>query len=134
MKISISAFKALDHPSQCQEFMEGHSNVLRDIGISVNKLTSANISWSNSPESNIIIARNLEDGKLIGGARVDIGGHSLILPIEQAVGPFDEQIYDLVKREAIMGTAEICGVWTSSRIAGRGVAVLLLRSAISLAT
>jgi hypothetical protein len=134
MKISISAFKALDYPSLCEEFMEGHTNVLRDIGISVNKLTSANISWSNSPESNVIIARNLEDGQLIGGARVDIGGRSLVLPIEQAVGMLDEQIYDLVKREAIMGTAEICGVWTSNRIAGRGVAVLLLRSAISLAT
>ena len=134
MKISISAFKVLDHPSICEEFMEGHTNVLRDIGISVNKLTSANISWSKSPESNIIVARNLGDGQLIGGARVDIGGNSLVLPIEQAVGDLDEKIYNIVKHEAILGTAEICGVWTSSKVAGRGVAVLLLRSAIALAS
>jgi hypothetical protein len=134
MKISISAYKAIDNPSISSEFMEGHANVLRDFGISVNKLTSANIAWSKSPESNIIIVRSLETGQLVGGARIDIGGFSLALPIEQAVGQIDSKIYELVKKDAINGTGEVCGVWTSNKVAGRGVAVLLLRAAISLAT
>jgi ribosomal protein S18 acetylase RimI-like enzyme len=134
MKLSITAFRACDYPSLCEEFMEGHANVLRDIGISVNKLTSANISWSKSKDSYVITARSLEDFKVVGGARIDIAGGSLSLPIEAAVGMLDTRIYDLVKEKAVKGTGEVCGVWTSQAVAGRGIALLLLRAAISLST
>lgn len=134
MKISISAFRAIDNPSCCEEFMEGHANVLRDIGISVNKLTSANAAWTRSPESNVIVARSLEDGKLVGGVRVDLGGGSLTLPIEEAVGELDKRIFDVIKKESAQGTGELCGLWTARRVAGMGIAVLLLRSGIAISS
>lgn len=133
IKIKISAFKALDNLSLCEEFMEGHANVLRDIGINVSKLTSANSVWSTSPESTIILARSLENGQLLGGVRVDIGGRSLSLPIEEAIGNLDNRIYEIVKLHASNGgTCELCGLWISSKAGGMGVAALLLKAGISI--
>lgn len=135
IRISIDAFGALENPSYCEDFIEGHTNVLRDIGISVNKLTSANIAWSKSPYSFVITARLLLDNQVVGGARVDIGGKGYVLPIEHAIGYLDGNIYSIIKEKAtIGGIGEICGVWTSRKMSGTGIALLLIRTAVSIAT
>lgn len=53
----------------------------------------------------------------MGGARVQIADGILPLPIETAIGKYDEKIYAYVKK----GSAEICGMWNSKEVAGMGI-------------
>lgn len=78
------------------------------------------------------MAKSIQTNKIIGGARIDIKGDDQDLPIEEAVGYIDEKIYSRVKEVKLMEAAELCGLWTSLAVSGRGTAVLLIRSAISI--
>jgi hypothetical protein len=69
----------------------------------------------------------------IAGARVDVYGGAIQLPIEEAIGIIDKSIYPLVKSYSNNGTGEVCGLWTSSNSAGNGIAFMLIKSAIVVA-
>lgn len=130
--IKIRAFRAVDDNESCQKFVEGHMRVLKNFGITM--ITSANVEWFTDPDTYVIVAESMDDGRVLGGARVQVAKGIIPLPIEKAVTELDDSIHDVIKDYIPQGVAELCGLWNSREIAGMGIgSVFLTRTAVSLA-
>lgn len=129
--LKLRAFRAIDEPDTCALFIEGHTNVLASIGIK--KVTSSKNEWQYNPAAFVIVVESLDGKKVLGGARVHVSGGSQPLPIEEATGAMDANIYDLVWQKAQTGTGEVCGLWNSPDLAGYGIgSPLLIRAGIAI--
>ncbi|MVN21240.1 hypothetical protein [Mucilaginibacter arboris] len=127
--IRIRAFRAIDEPETCEQFIEGHVRVLKAFNITM--ITSAKAEWTEDPNTYVIVAESTDTGKVLGGARVQVAGGKLPLPIETAVEKFDKSIYSVIKDYSKEGTAELCGLWNSREIAGMGIgSTFLIRTAV----
>lgn len=127
--LKIRAYRAINEPDTCEKFIEGHSQVLHNIG--VKKVTSSKNDWMYNPNTFVIIVEH-EDGRVMGGSRVDVAGGTQLLPIEEATGYLDNKIYGLVAQYSQNGgTGEICGLWNSREVAGLGIgSVFLTRASV----
>jgi hypothetical protein len=131
--VRLRAFRATDDPEACNMFLEGHANVLTSIGIT--KVTSSKTEWPKNPAVFVIVVESLDGTKVFGGARVHVYGGTQPLPIEEATGALDPSIFDLVRRYAVDGTGEICGLWNSHELSGYGIgSPLLIRTGIAIST
>ncbi|WP_345209926.1 hypothetical protein [Mucilaginibacter gynuensis] len=131
--VRIRAFRAIDEPETCERFITGHTQVLTSIGVT--KVTSSKNAWAINPNSFVIIVESLNGSEVFGGGRVQVAGGTEALPIEQATGAMDPSIYELVKKQALHGTGEICGLWNSQTLAGYGIGTpLLIRTLIAMAS
>ncbi len=117
----------------CKLFAEGHSNVLKDYGVT--KVTSSNYDWMHNPDVYVVLVQDASTGEVVGGERIHIKGQNAIpLPIESAVGIVEERIYNLVSDYARMGTtSELCGLWNARKIVGQGISILLTKLGVALA-
>jgi hypothetical protein len=130
--IKIRAFRAIDDYDACKKFAEGHANVLRDYGVT--KVTSANYEWIHDPEVYVVTVEDSINDSIIGGERIHIKSGNTVLPIESAVGVVDDKIFRLVSDYCLDGvTAELCGLWNSKQIAGKGISTVLTKVGVSLA-
>ncbi len=130
--IRIRVFRAVDDLVSCQKFVEGHMKILKVFGISM--ITSANIEWFMDPFTYVIIVESVENGKVFGGARIQISGGECPLPIEAAVSELDSNFQNIMKKYEGRGTAEVCGLWNSREVAGLGIgSVFLTRTAVAVA-
>lgn len=130
--IVFRAFRAVDEPEACLRFVEGHRKVLEIYGITM--ITSNKALWMEHESTYVILVESKEDGKVVGGARVQIADGNLLLPIEEAVGIIDKKIYDIVNSYKSDSVAELCGLWNSREIAGYGIgSTFLTRTSIALA-
>lgn len=127
------AFRAIDEPILCQKFVQGHSDVLKQYGVT--KVTSSNNDWIHNPFVYVVTVESIETGEVVSGLRIHIAHHDYPLPMEMAVSQVDHKIFDLVKGYSILGTGEVSGLWNSKSISGYGVgAVLLIRAGIAIAS
>jgi len=126
MKIRIRAYRAIDDIESCEKHAEGHRRVLEVYGVS--KVTSANLDWMTNPKTYVVQAESVSEGKVLGGARVQLAGEKP-LPIEDAIADLDSNIYEMVKQLNIKGTGELCGLWNSREIAGLGIGSFFLTKA-----
>lgn len=117
-KIRIRAFRACDDLEGSVRFHQGHSEVLAAFGL---KLTSADPIWFDDPFSYVILIESLDGTQSYGGSRIQISTPQTPLPLESAIGHMEPRIFDLVKELRNEGTAEICGLWNSSVVAGMGI-------------
>lgn len=132
LSVSFRAFRAVDEPESCAHFIEGHRKVLEIFGITM--ITSNKALWVDHKNTYVILVESKEDGRPLGGARLQIADDKLQLPIEDAVGVVDTNIYDVVNQYKASCTAELCGLWNSREIAGYGIgSFFLTRAAIALA-
>lgn len=130
--IVFRAFRAVDEPEACLRFIEGHRKVLEIYGITM--ITSNKALWMEHESTYVILVESKEDGKVVGGARVQIADGNLLLPIEDAVGIIDKKIYDIVNSYKSDSVAELCGLWNSREVAGYGIgSTFLTRTSIALA-
>lgn len=127
--IKMRAFRATDESLTCSEYIQGHSKVLTDYGIS--NVTSSKTTWVDNPSVYCVIAET-EAGTMIGGIKVQVANSRFPLPVEDAVGSMDSKIHELVKKYSAEGVGELCGLWNSKDVAGMGVSVLLVRAGISI--
>jgi hypothetical protein len=129
--VRFRAFKATDDEASCFKFIEGHRRVLEIFGITM--ITSAKHEWVYHDNTYVILVESLEDGRALGGARIQIADEHLALPIETAIGKLDVNIFkQLDGRKPLTG--ELCGLWNSKEIAGFGVgSIFLIRAAVALA-
>lgn len=131
--VRLRAFRAIEDAKSCELFIDGHTKVLTSIGIT--KLTSARHEWMYNPAVFVLIVESLDGKNVYGGARINVSGGTQPLPIEEATGILDDKIFDLVKKFALHGTGEICGLWNSREIAGYGIgSIFLTRAAVAIAT
>ncbi|MES2478177.1 MAG: hypothetical protein V4561_03770 [Bacteroidota bacterium] len=130
--VRLRAFRAVDDPVSCQLFLEGHEHVLTSIGVT--KVTSSKDEWTRNPAAFVLIVESLDKSKVYGGARIHVSGGTEPLPIEQATGMMDDNVFDLVWHYAQNGTGEGCGLWNSREISGYGIgSIFLTRAAIAIA-
>jgi hypothetical protein len=130
VNIKIKVYKAVDEPELCKQYLAGHRAVLEVYGIS--KITSNNDNWIYNPEVYVITAESIIDQELLCGIRVIKVGGTQALPVESAIGQLDSKIYELVKSNAETGAGELCGLWNSRKVAGKGLSFLLTRMGISI--
>src|SRR5690606_22163675 len=131
--VRLRAFRAIDDPSTCERFIEGHAHVLTAIG--VKKVTSSKNDWMYNPAVFVLIVESLDGRRVFGGVRIHVAGGSEPLPIEQATGHMDPAMYDLVYQYAQSGTGEGCGLWNSREIAGYGIgSIFLTRAGAAIST
>lgn len=131
--VRLRAFRAIDDPETCNLFIEGHTQVLTNIGVT--KVTSSKNEWMYNPAAFVLIVESLDKKKVYGGVRIHVAGGSQPLPIEEATAALDPAIYKLVYNYAQQGTGEFCGLWNSREIAGYGVgSIFLSRACVAIST
>lgn len=116
-EIRIRAFRTTEDEETCLKFVAGHQKVLENHGIyNVNSS-----GWMYNPSVFVIVVETLDKTKLFGGARVHGADGIHPLPIEEATGPMDSRVYDVVKHYSQFGACELCGLWNSKEVAGLGI-------------
>ncbi len=121
-EIRIRAFRAIDDPETCINFINGHRRVLAIYGIE--NITTNTDDWMYNPAMFVIVVESVDGEKLYGGARVQVVDGIHPLPIEEATGEIDPKIYDIVKYYSQFGAAELSGLWNSKEVAGFGIGSL----------
>jgi hypothetical protein len=128
----FKAYRAIDDPKRCENFIKGHADVLKQYGVT--KVTSSNNDWMYNPFVYVITVEIEDSGEIVSGLRIHISHPEYPLPMEMAVSQVDHKVFGLVKQYAIEGTGEVSGLWNSKTISGYGVgAVLLIRAGIAIA-
>ena len=132
-EIRIRAFRAVDDPLTCQKFIEGHKKVLSIYGIE--NITTNTADWMFQRSIFVIVVETMDGAKLYGGARIQVADGIHPLPIEIATGKMDSGIYEIVRKAARNGAAELSGLWNSREVAGLGIGSLFpSRVAVALAS
>ncbi len=129
--LRIRAFRAIDDEPTCELFAEGHKNVLLEHGIT--KVTTSNKSWFYNPGVIVMVIES-EDGKSVyGGERIHIVNDFAPIPLVEAIKVVDDKIINLVNGYKGVGAAELCGLWNSKYISGRGLGQFLIKIGVALA-
>jgi hypothetical protein len=121
---TFNAFRAIDEPEICKQFIEGHFNVLKDYGVT--KVTSSNNEWMYNPYVYVVTVHENSSGKVVSGLRIHISHEDFPLPLEGAIAQVDSKIRQLVSTCRSQGTGEIGGLWNSRAISGFGIGALFL--------
>lgn len=129
MKITFKAFRAVDSPEICKEYSDAHVQVLKDYGIT--NITSNNQEWMRLEGVYGIAAYN-EEGKIIGGIRLQMSDGVNLLPVEKAIGKLDPKIHDIVQGFLHDGVGELNALWNAKDVAGIGLSLLLTRAGIAM--
>ncbi len=125
----VLAFRAVDEPELCLNYVKGHIKILTDYGIE--NITSNNNIWINNPNIYCLGLFSLSD-ELLGGIRIQLADGIHPLPIETAIGYMDDKIYSLVEKYAINGgIGELSGLWVDNRLKGLGIGWYMVRAAIA---
>lgn len=127
----IRAFRAKEDASSCQAYLHGHRKVLADIGVT-NVLTAAE-TWCEDDNTYVLVAEHAEFG-MVGGLRLQVDDGENDLPMMSAIRSMDPRIGPVMRKLAPHGNAELCGLWNSKEIAGRGLPNILGFAAVALAS
>lgn len=131
-QIFFSVFRAVDDKEASQKYLDGHMHVLEIYGIK--QITSAKTDWMRNPNMYVIIAHSEDKSKVYAGSRIQIAGNEFPIPLEDAIGKMDPNIYGMVKENLRYGAGEFCGIWNSREVAGMGLgSVFLGRASIAFA-
>lgn len=131
-KLKIFAFRAIDEPEICKDYIRGHIKVLTDFGI--DNITSNNQIWTQNPAIYCLGLLN-ESNELLGGIRIQIANGIFPLPVEDAIGEMDGRIHRIVDYNAMNGgIGELSGLWIDNRLRGLGTGIYMVRAAIASAS
>jgi|APTNR8051073442_1049403.scaffolds.fasta_scaffold01118_5 hypothetical protein len=128
--LTIKAFRAIDEPELCAEFMRGHKKVLEDFGIS--NVTTNTATWTTDPDTYVIVAISSAHG-MVGGIRVEVDNEVRRLPIHHALVKMDPGIHMALEELKYRGNAEVCGLWNANKYSAKGLPTILAFAAVSLA-
>ncbi|HNK83732.1 MAG TPA: hypothetical protein PKL41_00905 [Flavobacteriales bacterium] len=108
----------------------GHARVLENIGVYL--ALGMDYSWCTDPRSVVVVAEHAYFG-VVGGVRLDIARPGSPLAMERLLFSMDPAIRASLSLLEPLGNAEICGLWNSDHMAGRGIPSLLTAAALSIA-
>lgn len=129
-KYEVFAFRAIDEPEICLQYLEGHVKVLTDWGI--DNITSNNKKWIENPHIYCLGLKKSNTNELLAGIRIQLANGLFPLPVEDAVGYMDNRIYNLVDYYANNGgIGELSGLWVNKSLKGLGIGVYMVRAAIA---
>ena len=130
----IYAFKAIDKPDECQEFAQGHAEVLTSYGIT--KLTSLDYSWMDDPNVYVIAVKDMLSNKMVGGGRFHLTDSNIrtSLPLEKAIAPLEPKISTLIDQymdKTGKKVSEVCAIWNARKVSGKGLSMLTCRACVA---
>lgn len=128
--LTFKAFRAVDQPDLCAEYLVQHRRVLQDFGIQ--NVTTNSDYWVADPETYVIAAFSSADG-MVGGIRIEVDKGVRELPIEAALKGLDGSIISSLRVLRPEGNGEVCGLWNSNKYSARGLPSMLAFAAVSLA-
>ena len=132
-KFSIWAYRAVDEPELCKEYIQGHVKVLTDYGIT--NITSNNNIWIENKHIYCVVAQDISTNELVGGIRIQIADGVNPLPVENAIGKLDAGIYEKIRYYALNGgVGELSGLWVSNKLKGVGMSIYLVRACVASAS
>ncbi|MBK8338508.1 MAG: hypothetical protein IPK99_00110 [Flavobacteriales bacterium] len=121
--LHLIAFKAPERPDLCAEFLHQHELVLAELGIPL--VVKADESWIHDPSCYVIVANHPSEG-MVGGIRLQLDHDpTRPLPLAVSLSELAPDIHSLLDQLRPFGNGEVCGLWSASRYAKRGVTVLL---------
>jgi hypothetical protein len=127
--ITIRAFKPKEDPESYSAYLEGHRSVLTELGVlSVVKPGGQ----QEPPEDTVILVAEHHELGMVGGLRIERASASHRLPVQLALATLEPRIDEVIGDLTEHGCGEICGLWNTSRFAGRGVPQLLSEAAVSM--
>lgn len=131
-ELHFRAFRAVDEPATCAVYTAGHQQVLKDYGIE--NITSNNDTWMGNPNIYCVIAeQDTPEGRvMVGGIRIQQADGKFPLPVENAVGHLDPDVFRIVSSYMDEGVGELCALWNSKAVAKKGISILLVRACISI--
>lgn len=121
------AFRAIDEPETCRNFIKEHKKVLREFGVT--NLASADDDWMYWPTVYVVVAEIQGSGELVSGARIHLVHPDYPLPMEKALVKQDEKIAAMVKHYSKRLTAEVGAFWCSKSSGFPGLASQFLSRA-----
>lgn len=124
----IVCFRAVDRPDLCEQYVEGHINVLRDYGVT--SVTSSNPTWTKNPNAFCIVA--MRGDKMLGGIRIHKADGVNPLPMELGVSNMDPKVSEEISAHIDLGCGEQCGLWNAKQIRGYGISWILVNSSIAI--
>ncbi|MBT0812394.1 hypothetical protein KIH41_13995 [Litoribacter ruber] len=124
MKVKVRIVKSIDDKEAAEKYIQGHHKVLEAYGVT--KVTSADTSWINNPNCFLILVENLEDGRVLGGGRIQMKTENNDLPLVEAVREIDVGINQYMDSIGTAQVAEFCGLWNSKEVAGFGIGSIYL--------
>lgn len=124
----LKAFRAVDDEVSSLHFFNGHLTVLTDYGIQ--NLNTARPSWLTDPNVYVINVYD-KSGAVVGGLRVHIYNGDNELPIVDALYQEEPRIKDIIDASLPYGTTEVCGLWSSKRIFGKGLTPVVCMSSVA---
>lgn len=126
----VFAFRAVDEQELCDQYIDGHIKVLTDYGIT--NITSNNETWTKNKYIYCIGLKEIGNDSLLGGIRIQLADGKYPLPVEDAIGYLDNNIYKVVSYYANNGgVGELSGLWLDNRLKGLGFGHYLVRAAIA---
>lgn len=129
VNLKFSVFRAIDNPILCEEYANGHLNLLREYGVT--SITSSNRVWAKNPGTYIVLARDMDSNELVGGIRIQRYSKEYPLPVQLAIGEEAPEINDRIEvHHERFGSGEMCGLWNSKVVAKMGVSWMLTRASV----
>lgn len=129
-RFRIRAFRSIDDEKAAFAFYHGHTQVLSDYGIE--NLNTAKPSWITDPNVYAIIAYDSEN-QVVGGLRVHVYSGQKEIPLIDALEELDPGIVELFEATLPQGTAEVCGLWNSKKVFGKGLSPTLCMASVAVA-
>lgn len=128
--VKISIIRSDSDSEYIEKYIEGHAEVLRVVGIT--KVTSSRHEWRYNPDNYVLYVES-EDGRALGGGRIQLLTPEQNLPMEGAIIEKDSKVTEVIHRHPHFETAEFCGLWNSKEIAGYGIgSIVLTRIGVSI--
>lgn len=132
MEVKVRVVRAVDDEVATEKYILGHLNVLKSYGVT--KVTSADRSWVNNPHTYLILFESMDDGRVLGGGRVQLRSKNFPLPLENAIFDIDPAITDYMSQFDELEVAEYCGLWNSREVAGYGIgSIYLMKVGVAIA-
>ncbi len=128
----MRAYRAIDNRELCDQYSEGHVQILRDFGIT--NVTTNNDEWKLDPDVYFLMCFDDLDSEPVAGVRIQKFNGVDYPPVCEAVGDMDSNVYGELDMAFELGTAEICGLWAGKRVLGRGLGTILTRAGVAFAT
>jgi hypothetical protein len=132
MEVRVRVIEVTEDIEATEKYIAGHLKVLESYGVT--KVTSADRSWVDNPNTYLILFESMDDFRVLGGGRVQLRSKGFPLPLEEAIAEIDPCISHYMDQFEDLEVAEYCGLWNSREVAGYGIgSIYLMKVGVAIA-
>lgn len=121
-KVRLRIFQADADQDSCDQFLEGHRQVLKAAGIT--RLTSLDSAWVGSPDQTVFMLLDADGDRVLSGMRLMRRSPDNRLPMERAVSGAHPEVSRLIEDHLEEGCGEFCALWSHREAAVAGIGMV----------